>query len=104
VSGAAHGSLNYGIGAHAHADVEVSLDRIGGRVSLGATLGLGWEGGVDLYVNPREIVDGVVDTLEDEFHIGVEVAETSFEIVDKGFELVDGVAGAATRKFKSWFD
>lgn len=60
----ASGSLSYGIGAHAEADAEVSMDRVGVSFDVGATLGIGASISLDVSVSPNEIIDGLADAGE----------------------------------------
>lgn len=60
----ASGSLSYGIGAHADASAEVSMDRVGVSFDIGATLGVGASLSLDVSVSPNEIVDGLADVGE----------------------------------------
>lgn len=60
----ASGSLSYGIGAHADASAEVSMDRVGVSFDVGATLGVGASLSFDVSVSPNEIVDGLADVGE----------------------------------------
>lgn len=55
VRGTARGGVSYGVGAEFDAGAQFGLDRVGVRLDLGLTFGLGLEGGIDLAVNPREV-------------------------------------------------
>lgn len=60
----ASGSLSYGIGAHAEASAEVSMDQVGVSFDVGATLGLGASVSFDVSVSPNEIIGGLEDAGE----------------------------------------
>ncbi|MDN5716116.1 MAG: WXG100 family type VII secretion target [Janibacter sp.] len=60
----ASGSISYGIGAHAEADAELSMDRVGVSFDVGATLGIGGSISLDVSISPNEIVDGLADVGE----------------------------------------
>jgi hypothetical protein len=109
VQAGAHGSVSYGIGYTADADIDLSLDRIGGRVTLGGTLGLGFEGGFEYYIEPRWLADGVVQLSNGVLEVGVgaldagldagrdvggDVVELGSAAVDFGLGAVDGALGA----------
>lgn len=58
------GSLSYGIGAHADASAEVSMERVGVSVDIGATLGIGGSLSFDVSISPTEVLDGLEDVGE----------------------------------------
>lgn len=58
------GSLSYGIGAHADASAEVSMERVGVSVDIGATLGIGGSLSFDVSISPNEVLDGLEDVGE----------------------------------------
>ena len=53
--------VSYGIGAHANVDGEISADRIGVSVDVGATLGIGAGVNFDVSVSPSEIISDIGD-------------------------------------------
>lgn len=55
------GELSYGIGAHADASAEFSVDKVGVSFDVGLTLGVG--GGVefDVSISPKELLGGLQD-------------------------------------------
>ncbi|MGO1166035.1 MAG: hypothetical protein ACTMHL_05395 [Janibacter sp.] len=55
------GEVSYGIGAHAEVDGEISADRIGVSVDVGATLGIGAGVNFDVSVSPSEIIGDLGD-------------------------------------------
>lgn len=55
--------VSYGIGAHANVDGEISADRVGFSVDVGATLGIGAGVNFDVSVSPTEIIGDVTDGL-----------------------------------------
>lgn len=56
--------VSYGVGAHANVDGEISADRIGVSVDVGATLGLGFGVNFDVSVSPTEIISDIGDAGE----------------------------------------
>lgn len=56
--------VSYGIGAHADVDAELSADRVGISVDVGATLGIGAGANFDVSVSPKEIIDDLGDAGE----------------------------------------
>lgn len=60
----ASGSLSYGIGAHADVGGEISADKVGVSVDVGATLGLGGSVKFDVSVSPNEIISDLGDAGE----------------------------------------
>lgn len=57
--------VSYGIGAHANVDGEISADRVGFSVDVGATLGIGAGVDFDVSVSPKEIIGDVSEGLSD---------------------------------------
>jgi hypothetical protein len=102
VQAGAHGAVSYGIGYTADADVDLSLDRIGGRVKLGGALGLGFEGGLEYYVEPKWIADGIVGLSNGTLEIGASALDAGLDLggdvghgaVEMGRGAVDGALGA----------
>ena len=56
--------LKAGIGIEAHGDVEISRDRVGVDVEIGATLGIGLDVKVDVSVSPTGLIDDIGDTYD----------------------------------------
>jgi hypothetical protein len=86
VQAGAEGSVGYGVGVTGEADVDLTLRRVGGRVKLGAALGLGLDVGFEYYLEPAWLADGLVDLAGG----ALEVGATS---VDIGSNVLSGAAG-----------
>ncbi len=56
-----HAGVSAGVGAQYKAEADIGLDKISFAVDLGATIGLGFNVGVDVSVNPRAVAGGVAD-------------------------------------------
>jgi hypothetical protein len=101
VQAGAHGGVSYGIGYTADADIDLSLDRIGGRVSLGGTLGLGFDGGLEYYIEPKWLADGVMQIGDGALDVGTRALDTGLDVgrgaldtgLDAGGEVVGAVGG-----------
>jgi hypothetical protein len=87
VQAAAEGSVSYGIGATAQADVDLTLDRIGGRVQFGATLGLGFDVSFEYYVEPKWLADGLLDLGDELFDVGGAALDVGGAAFDAGLEF-----------------
>jgi uncharacterized protein YukE len=55
------GEISYGVGAHFEADAEFSADKIGVKLDIGATLGIGGGLKVDFSVNPKDLLPDLPD-------------------------------------------
>lgn len=53
--------VSYGIGAHADVDAEISADRVGFSLDVGATLGVGAGVNFDVSVSPSDIISDLSD-------------------------------------------
>ena len=56
--------LKAGIGIEARGDVEISRDRVGVDVEIGATPGIGLDVKVDVSVSPTGLIDDIGDTYD----------------------------------------
>lgn len=56
-----HAGVSVGVGVQYKAEADIGLEKISFAVDLGATIGLGFNVGVDVSVNPRAVAGGVVD-------------------------------------------
>jgi hypothetical protein len=76
--------------------VDFSTKRIGGRLKVGAALGLGLEGGVEYYIEPEWLADGLRDLGSEAVEAGSDLARGA---VDTGVDTV----GSTVRMVGGWF-
>jgi hypothetical protein len=106
VQAGAEGSVGYGAGVTSEADVDLTLRRVGGRVKLGAALGLGLDVGVEYYLEPAWLADGLVDLAGGALEVGATSVDIGSNLLAGAGGTVGDVVGAggsAVRAVGGWF-
>lgn len=76
------GEVSYGIGGHADIDAELSADRVGFSVDVGATLGVGFGVNFDVSVSPSEIIGDIGSGFSD---VGGAIADSDLNPLNWGW-------------------
>jgi hypothetical protein len=103
VQAGAHGAVSYGAGLTGDADIDLSLHRVGGRVKLGAALGLGWEGGVEYYLEPAWIADGLAQVGDDALEVGASAVDASIDVAGDALDVAGDAGGSVLGAIGSVF-
>jgi len=99
----ASGAVTAGIGAKVDLDASLGWQRTSFRYDLGATLGLGFEVGGELHVEPRDLFDGAVDLGDDALGSANEIVRDGVGVgavmVDDAFDTGKDLLGKSLGRF-----
>jgi hypothetical protein len=105
VQAGAEGAVSYGVGVTGQADIDLTPHRIGGRVKLGAALGLGLDVGFEYYLEPAWLADGLVDLAGGAVEVGTTVAAVGSDVLSGAASTVGealGAGGSVLRTVGGW--